>query len=145
MPESKLQSRSNHVRFDPIFHFFLLPALLLLLIWVIVRLVRYPGSDTAIPVAIVVLMTVIAFKSRTYALKVQDRVIRLEERLRLKALLPETLHSRIAELTETQLIALRFASDTEVPALAERASAEKLGSKQIKEAIRTWRPDHWRV
>ena len=145
MPELKPQSHSNHVRFDPMFHFFLLPALLLLLIWVIVRLVRYPGSDTAIPVAIVVLMTVIAFKSRTYALKVQDRVIRLEERSRLKSLMPERLHSRIPELSEAQLIALRFASDAEVPALAERTSAEKLGSKQIKKAIRSWRPDYWRV
>ncbi|MDQ2710622.1 MAG: DUF6526 family protein [Acidobacteriota bacterium] len=145
MPESKPQSRSNHVRFDPVFHFFLLPALLLLLVWVVVRLVRYPGSDTAIPVAMVVLMTVIAFKSRIYALKVQDRVIRLEERLRLKRVMPERLHSRIPELSEAQLIALRFASDAEVPTLAERASAEKLGSKQIKDAIRTWRPDHWRV
>ncbi len=86
-----------------------------------------------------------ALKIRLYALKVQDRVIRLEERLRLSSLCSEPLRSRLPELTEDQLIGLRFASDAEVPKLAERALSEKLSRADIKKAIQTWRPDYWRV
>jgi hypothetical protein len=82
---------------------------------------------------------------RMYSLRVQDRIIRLEERLRLATLLSEPLRSRIPELTVGQLVALRFASDAEVPALCERALAEKLSKGDIKKSIETWRPDYWRV
>jgi len=90
-------------------------------------------------------LLVAAFKIRLYALKVQDRVIRLEERLRLTQLLSEPLRSRIPELTEAQLIALRFASDAEVAGLVDRALKEKLSRADIKKSIKTWRPDYWRV
>ena len=75
----------------------------------------------------------------------QYRFIRLEERLRLTQLLSEPLRSRIPELTEDQLVGLRFASDAEVPKLVERALSEKLTRGDIKQAIQSWRPDHWRV
>jgi uncharacterized protein DUF6526 len=145
MPAKIPQTRSNHVRFDPAFHFFLAPALLLFLLWTVIHLLRHLESMSVGFVVVAVLMLVTATKARLYALKVQDRVIRLEERLRLSGLLPEPLRSRVGELTEAQLIALRFASDAELPTLVQRALGENLGAKQIKEEVREWRPDYWRV
>lgn len=84
-------------------------------------------------------------KLRSYPLKVQDRVIRIEERLRLQALAPAEWHAQIYRLTEDQLIALRFASDDEVVELAKQALEGNLNRKQIKERIKNWRPDNWRV
>lgn len=141
----KVQTRSNHIRRDPAFHFFLMPALLLLLIWSVIHLVRHFETASIAFVAIAVLMLITALKARMYAAKVQDRIIRLEERLRLSGLLPEPLRARIGELTESQLIALRFAGDAEVADLVQRTLNEKLAPKQIKEAIVIWRPDYWRV
>jgi uncharacterized protein DUF6526 len=145
MPTQVPQTRSNHVRFDPAFHFFLAPALLLFLLWTVIHLVRHPETISVGFVAVSVLLLVTATKARLYALKVQDRLIRLEERLRLSGLLPEPLRSRIGELTEAQLIALRFASDAEIPALVQRTLSENLPAKQIKEGIQKWRPDYLRV
>ena len=146
------QSYANHGRFHPIFHFVLLPLLLINLIVSIVWLVHVLGLrqtwDVVAAVTDVVLalvFLVLAFLARSYPMKVQDRVIRLEERLRLYALLPESKRNRIPELTEDQLIGLRFAPDEELPALAEKAWTEKLTRKDIKKAINRWRPDHWRV
>lgn len=145
MPEKVPQTRSNHIRRDPAFHFFLMPALLLLLVWSVIHLVRHFETTSIAFVVIAILMLLTALKARMYAAKVQDRVIRLEERLRLSGLLPEPLRARIGELTESQLIALRFAGDAEVPDLVQRTLNENLVAKQIKEAIVTWRPDYWRV
>jgi hypothetical protein len=78
-------------------------------------------------------------------LKVQDRVIRLEERIRLQALAPSEWHTQIYHLTEDQLIGLRFASDDEVVELAKQALEHHLTRKQIKERIKDWRADNWRV
>lgn len=145
MAEKSQQTKKNHARFDPTFHFFLVPVLIMMLLWTIVRVVRHAQSTSVILLILVVLMIVIATMARVYALKVQDRVIRLEERLRLATLLPEPLRLRVPELTERQLIALRFASDTEIPMLVERVLRDNLDNKQIKNAIQTWRADYWRV
>jgi hypothetical protein len=85
------------------------------------------------------------FLIRTYAIKVQDRVIRLEERMRLRELAPADWRPQIERLSLDQCIGLRFASDAEVVALARQALEENLNRKQIKERIKNWRPDHWRV
>ena len=84
-------------------------------------------------------------KARMYATKLQDRIIRMEERQRLYGLLPETLRARIGELSEAQLVGLRFASDAELPGLVEETLAKKLSAAQIKKSIKVWRPDYFRV
>jgi hypothetical protein len=88
---------------------------------------------------------VIALKARLYPLKAQDRIIRMEERLRFASLLPGGLCSRIGELSESQLIALRFACDAELPGLVEKTLSGKLSSAEIKKAIVDWRADYFRV
>jgi hypothetical protein len=139
------QSLKNHAKIDPSFHFFLAPVALVILIATIVQMVRQPGWYSAAHILVALWALVAVFKIRVYALKVQDRVIRLEERVRLKELAPASLQGRIGDLTEDQLIGLRFASDGEVADLAQRALAGNWNRKQVKEAIKNWRPDHWRV
>lgn len=140
-----VQTFSNHTRYDPFFHFFVLPVFAISLIVTIVHLVRKPGLHSAWIVVFMIAAMLLMFKVRLYALKVQDRVIRIEERLRLATLLDESLRPRIGEFTESQLVGLRFASDAELPALAARALSEKLSRDEIKKAVQQWRPDDWRV
>ena len=145
MVDASAQNFSNHIRYDPLFHFFILPVFAITLIATIVHLVRRPGLCSAWMVVFMLAAIFALFKVRLYALKVQDRVIRLEERLRLTAVLDASLRPRIGELAEAQLIALRFASDEELPALAARALNEKLAAAEIKKSIQHWRADEWRV
>jgi len=141
------QSYSHHTRWDPIFHFFVLPMFFIALVFSIVHLiVRHNHPLHGVLLVLFALAAVIlVFRVRQYPIKVQDRVIRLEEHLRLALLLPESLRPRIPELTEQQLIALRFASDGEVAGLAQRAMNEHLSPDDIKKSIQHWRPDNWRV
>ena len=145
MADVSPQNFARHARYDPLFHFFVLPVFALTWVASIVHLIRWPGLHSALFVVLASAALGLIFKVRLYPLKVQDRVIRLEERLRLMTLLDPGLRSRIPELTESQLIALRFASDAELPALATRALNEKLAGPDIKKAIQQWRPDYWRV
>jgi hypothetical protein len=145
MADSSTQNFGNYVRRDPLFHFFLLPVFAISVIGSFVHLYRRPGLHSAWMTIVMIAALVAVFKIRLYALKVQDRVIRLEERLRLMNLLDAGMRSRIGDFTEAQLIALRFASDGELPALAARALNEKLGRVEIKKAIREWRGDYWQV
>jgi hypothetical protein len=140
----KPQSFKNHTRLDPLFHQFLGPLSFILLIAAVTSFVRNVGWMTAFQVVAAIWAVVVTFKIRLYALKVQDRIIRLEERLRMHELFSEPLKSRIGEFTESQLIALRFASDAELSALADKA-LQGLDQKQIKASIKTWRPDYFRV
>jgi hypothetical protein len=130
---------------DPAFHFFLAPLAVIALIWSIVELVRHPSWMAGIHVLAIVWLVVFVFKMRIYSLKVQDRVIRLEERLRLVAVLPPALQSRIGDLSCDQLIGLRFAADSELPGLVEKTLGGNWNRKQIKTAVQSWRADNWRV
>jgi len=150
--EKTPQTYANHTRLDPPFHFFLGPVFILALVLTLIHFfyhLRESGMRDNIHsfllIVLAVAMITLMLKVRLYSLKVQDRVIRLEERLRLTQLLSEPLRSRIPELTEDQLIGLRFASDAELPKLVERALNEKLKRKDIKKAVQNWRPDYWRV
>jgi Family of unknown function (DUF6526) len=143
--ENVSQNFANHARFDPLFHFFMLPVFAISWITSIVMLVRHPTLFAGWGVVFMSAILVAAFKIRLYALKVQDRIIRLEERLRLGSLLPPAAQASIGALTEDQLIGLRFACDAELAALAERCVREKLPRKEVKKAIQTWRADYWRV
>jgi hypothetical protein len=145
MAEKKPQTFANHTRWDPLYHFFVLPVFLLLAVAGLVHFIWHPGLHAGLMFVVGVALAIAILKLRLYPIRVQDRVIRLEERLRLSSLLPEPLRSRIPELTEGQLVALRFASDAELPKLAERALSEKLSPADIKKAIQNWRPDYWRV
>lgn len=143
--DHKTQSLANHAKWDPPFHFFVLPVFLINLIVVGYQLIRHPGIWGTWLLLLSAAFLVFAGRTRSYATHLQDRVIRLEERLRLAAVLQEPLRSRIAELTDSQFIGLRFASDTELPALVQRALDEKLSRSDIKKAITDWRPDYSRV
>ena len=145
MAEKVPQSLANHARFDPPFHFFIVPVFAITVIVAIVYAFKYPGFYSAWLVVFAIAATTAVLKARLYALKVQDRIIRLEERLRLAILVDKPLRAHIVELTESQLIGLRFASDAELPALTARALSEKLSRAEIKKAITQWRPDYWRV
>ena len=142
------QSYAHHTRWDPPFHFFILPVFVLAVLAAIVHLFMHFHHHPVHGVLMVLLAfaaLVAIFKIRLNALKVQDRVIRLEERLRLATVLPEPFRSRIPELTVSQLIGLRFASDGELPGLVQKTLNEKLSRDEIKKSIQTWRSDDWRV
>src|SRR6185369_14782460 len=127
MPDNRPQTYANHTRFDPPFHFFIIPIAVITFFLTIWNAIRTSFTFPSIWMVVVSLAGLTAaFKIRLYALKNQDRLIRLEERLRLSLLLPESLRSRIGELSEGQLVGLRFACDAELPALAEKALAGKM-------------------
>jgi hypothetical protein len=144
----KPQTPESHAALDPITHFTILPLGLVLLALSIWRLsAGWPAArlDHTWMILASLAIILLNLKSRVYSLAVQDRVIRQEERLRLAALLPAADHARIPHLSTRQLIALRFASDAELPTLVHRTLAEDLTPKAIKQSIATWRPDHQRI
>ena len=145
MSDSAPQSLKNHGRLDPPYHFVLLTVLTVNLFIVLCYAWRDLNYFTEWMVILSMAVFIPALKLRTYPLKVQDRVIRLEERIRLQALAPTEWHAQIYRLTEDQLIGLRFASDDEVVELAKQALEHNLNRKQIKERIKSWRADDWRI
>jgi len=139
---SQTQNFENHARFSPPFHFFVVPVLLLNVVWSIVRVVRHFSWGTTEGLLVAIALLLLALCARIMVNTVQDRVIRLEMRLRLQQLLPPDLRARIQEFTVSQLVSLRFASDAELPELARKVLDEKLNDrKAIKKMIRDWQPD----
>ena len=146
MADKTPQTCANHAKMVPLFHYLTLPVLLINLIWSSYQVFAQSFSAAsliAFSVAVSILLT--AFFARVFALKVQDRVIRLEERLRMQAMLPDDLKPRINDVTTAQIVALRFASDDELTDLTRKALDDNADQKTIKESVKTWRPDYQRV
>ena len=136
------QNFENHTKIVPAFHYFILPVLTLNLGSAIYRVSFFFSADAVISLLLAAALVLLALYGRMFALKVQDRVIRLEMQLRLQSLLPADQRTRIPEFTVGQLVALRFASDPELPELARKVLDEKLHDrKAIKKLIQNWQPD----
>jgi hypothetical protein len=140
------QSFKNHAKFVPLYHGFAFPVAAINFVWSVYRAYTRPSWDTAIAMLLGAALIVIFFFARIFALSVQDRIIRLEMRLRMREQLPADLVARIPEFTTSQLIALRFASDAELPALARKVLDDRVTNrKAIKQMITDWQADHQRV
>jgi len=142
----RVQTYKNHLRWLPAFHFFVLPVLLLNLLNEARHAWRYPSEGAAFAAVVAAALLTLGFLSRVQAVTVQDRVIRLEMRLRLRQVLPAEMHGRINDLTHRQLVALRFASDAELPELVREILDGKLQTpKEIKLRVKNWQPDWLRA
>ena len=145
MPKNT-QSFQNHTRWVPAFHFVLMPLLMINLIWSIVRVSRYPSAETGMGVVVGVSLVLLALFGRQFAVAVQDRVICLEMRSRIRELCPADVAARFNEFTPGQLISLRFAGDAELAALARKVLDDKLTDRRtIKSMIKDWQPDNMRA
>ncbi len=143
----KEQTLANHSRIVPAFHMVALPILALNLADQIYRMVRLGISfDSVVSLLLAIALILVALYARMFALTVQDRVIRLEMRLRLEGVLPPDLKPLIPKFSVDQLVALRFASDAELPTLCRRVLEEKLTKRaSIKQLIKTWKADYLRA
>ena len=142
---TKPQNFANHTQRHPPFHFVVVPIVLANFIIAIVWAIQRPNFHHIWFVVFSFAIFLLMFMVRMYAAKVQDRVIRLEERLRLQSLAPQEWHAQIYRLTEDQLIGLRCAADDEFVELARQALEHNLSRKQIKERVKNWRADNWRI
>ena len=140
------QNFANHTRWHPPFHFFVLPVLLINFVWSIVTFAKAPDRNSGWWIVVSLALAMLALFTRLYSVKVQDRIIRLEEKLRYQQLLSPALAQQCAMLTPAQMIALRFAGDDQLEELASAVIAGKLANqKDIKQAIKNWRADTFRV
>lgn len=142
---SEPQTYATHRRMDPSYHYFLMPIAVACTVAAGLELVRHPSLHRGFLLLGTFALVVLVLKVRGYALRVQNRLIRLEESLRMERLLPEELKGRIAELTVNQMVGLRFAADAELAQRVREALDEKLSGEAIKKRIQTWRPDTYRV
>jgi hypothetical protein len=140
------QNFENHTRLLPIYHFVALPLFVINLFYALYLAVTNFSWATVVGVGLAVALVLLVVSARVMALTVQDRVIRLEERLRMRSLLPADLQPRINDFTVQQLVALRFASDDELPGLARKVSDGKIeDQKAIKKMVTNWRADYQRA
>ena len=145
MPEKKPQNYDNHAKFIPIFHYFALPLLLINFFGALFRVTQGMTFYSLNELGLAISLIVVAVFTRLFALKAQDRVIRLEEQLRRQVLLPDALKERANRLTMGQIVALRFASDEELADLTQDALNNNTSPKALKQAVKHWRPDYDRV
>jgi hypothetical protein len=142
----RVQTYKNHARILPLFHYFVAPILLLNFLNAIRHVYLLPTLSMVAQLFVAAALLGLAFAARVMALTVQDRVIRLEMRLRLRDALPPDLQPRINELTARQLVALRFASDAELPALTRDVlEGRATTGKEIKMRVKNWQPDYLRA
>jgi len=144
------QNYSNHARWYPLFHFVVMPLLALNLLDHVVRIFTAHNGDERWDQIFWTIMSVtlilLALAARLQVLTVQDRLIRLEERLRYAGLLSPEINARCGSLTKGQIIALRFAPDDELPSLVERTlKGEFADTKSVKAAVKNWRADDLRA
>lgn len=140
------QTFANHARFNPWYHFVAIPILIINIVVATMSAVRAPGLATVWGVIVALGIGIGIAVARSQVLTVQNRIIRLEERQRLRSLLPAEDHAAIDELRVGDVIALRFAADSEVPALFRRVvTGEFAKPREIKQAVQEWRPDHLRA
>ena len=140
------QNFANHTRFVPAFHYVALPILLVNFVSAVVGLFNGITWDASLHVLVAVALIIVALFARVFALKAQDRVIRLEMRLRMRELLPEDRQGRINDFTPTQMVSLRFAGDAELPELARKVLDENITKMTpIKKMITDWQGDYFRV
>jgi hypothetical protein len=142
---SQPQTYANHRRLEPLQHFFLTPVFLTMVIVSFVNWFKHPTLHSASFALVAVALLLLTLQVRMYALKVQDRLIRLEESRRMERVLPQELKSRIPELSVKQMVGLRFAVDAELADRVREALDQNLGGEAIKKRIQTWRPDTNRV
>jgi len=142
---SQPQTYANHRRLEPLQHFFLTPVFFAMVIVSFVNCYRHPTLHSASFALLAVALLLLTLQVRRYALKVQDRVIRLEETLRFERLLPQDLKARVSELSPKQVVGLRFAADAELADRVREALDQNLDGEAIKKRIQTWRPDTFRV
>lgn len=141
-----VQTYKNHAKFVPAYHFVAFPLIVVNMLWAIYRLITTPTGDHLVAALTAIALVIVFFMARIFALRVQDRVIRLEMRLRLREVLPLGLHPRIVDFTPDQLVALRFASDAELPDLATAVLRDHIHDKKvIKRMIKEWQGDHLRA
>lgn len=145
MAEKKPQTLANHAKFVPLYHFLLTAILVVNLGWRGWKLFTDFSFESVLGVAMAVAFILMLLYLRIFPLHAQDRVIRLEEQMRMGRVLPDDLKSRVGEIRRGQMIALRFASDDELADRVREALDEKLSAKDIKQRIQTWRPDYHRV
>jgi hypothetical protein len=140
------ESYATHRKFVPAFHYVALPVLLINVFVLAWQLIQAPSLMTTWALLLGIALFLGVLYGRVFALKVQDRVIRLEERMRLRGLLAGDLHGRIDEFTTAQLIALRFASDSELPELASAVLRDRIADREaIKKMVKQWRADEARA
>ena len=146
VPAEKTQNYSNHAQYDPMWHFVAFPIVMIGFFVAVVHALRAGDKDSIWTAVYSFGVLVAVFTARTQTLRVQNRVIRLEMRMRLREVLPAALHARIVELTPSQLVGLRFASDAELSALVERCLKGELpNGGTVKKEVRDWQSDWLRA